>query len=57
LDARGNTHAVFETFGHLKPGVTPAQAAADFQGVGTYLEKTYPKEFAQKSFPSRREGW
>src|SRR5215472_2744609 len=56
LDARGNTHAVFETFGHLKPGVTPAQAAADFQGVGAYLEKTYPKEFAQKSFSLAHAG-
>ena len=56
LDARGNTHAVFETFGHLKPGVTPAQAAADFRGVGAYLEKTYPKEFAQKSFSLAHAG-
>jgi predicted permease len=49
-DARGSTHGVFETFGHLKPGVTPAQALADLQAVGAYLEKTYPKEFAQKSY-------
>jgi predicted permease len=50
LDARGSTHGIFETFGHLEPGVTPAQAVADFQAVGAYLEKTYPKEFAQRSF-------
>ena len=56
LDARGNTHVVFETFGHLKPGVTPAQAAADLEAVGAYLEKTYPKEFAQKSFVLERTG-
>jgi predicted permease len=56
LDARGNTHVVFETFGHLKPGVTPAQAAADLEAVGAYLEKTYPKEFAQKSFSLPRTG-
>ena len=49
-DTRGSTHGVFETFGHLKPGVTPAQALADLQAVGAYLEKTYPKEFAQKSY-------
>ena len=56
LDARGNTHGVFETFGHLKPGVTPAQAVADLEAVGTYLEKTYPKEFAQKSYSLPRAG-
>src|SRR5712664_3230022 len=50
LDVRGSTHGIFETFGHLKPGVTPTQAVADLQDVGAYLEKTYPKEFAQKSF-------
>jgi len=56
LDARGNTHGIFETFGHLKPGVTPAQAVADLKAVGTYLEKTYPKEFAQKSSSLGRAG-
>jgi len=50
LDERGSTHGIVETFGHLKPGVTPTQAVADLQAVGAYLEKTYPKEFAQKSF-------
>jgi predicted permease len=56
LDARGSTHGIFETFGHLKPGVTPAQAVADLQAVGAYLEKNYPKEFAQKSFPLGHAG-
>jgi len=56
LDARGSTHAVFETFGHLKAGVTPAQALADLKAVGGYLEKTYPNEFAQKSFSLGRAG-
>jgi predicted permease len=56
LDARGNTHGIFEAFGHLKPGVTPAQAVGDLKAVGTYLEKTYPKEFAQKSFSLDRAG-
>jgi predicted permease len=50
LEARGNIGGVFETFGHLKPGVTPAQAVADLKAVGAYLEKTYPKEFGQRSF-------
>jgi predicted permease len=56
LDARGTTHGIFETFGHLKPGVTPAQAVADLEAVGAYLEKTYPKEFAQESFSLGRAG-
>jgi predicted permease len=56
LDARGTTHGIFETFGHLKPGVTPAQAVADLKAVGAYLEKTYPKEFAQKRSSLGRAG-
>ena len=39
LDVRG-TPALFETFGHLKPGVTPALALADLKRVGAYLERT-----------------
>lgn len=50
LDARGNTKEIFEVMGHLKPGVTPAQALADLNSVGAYLAKTYPKEVAQKHF-------
>ena len=30
--------------GHLKTGVTPAQATADLNSIGSYLEKTYPKD-------------
>src|SRR5262249_27858104 len=56
LNARGNIHAVFEAVGHLKPGVTPAQAVADLNAVGAYLEKTYPKEFGQKSSSLARAG-
>ncbi len=48
LSARGSTGGVFEAIGHLKPGVTPAQAVADVNAVGAYLEKTYPKEFPHK---------
>ena len=36
--------------GHLKTGVTPAQAVADLNSVGSWLEKTYPKTDAQMSF-------
>ena len=56
LEARGNTGVIFETFGHLKPGVTPAQAVADLQTVGAYLEKTYPKEFGQRNVSLARVG-
>jgi predicted permease len=56
LDVRGNTQGIFETFGHLKPGATPAQAVADLKAVGAYLEKTYPKEFAQKEFSLAHAG-
>jgi predicted permease len=56
LDVRGTTQGVFETFGHLKPGVTLAQAVSDLKAVGAYLEKTYPKEFAQNNFALGRAG-
>ena len=49
LKARGDTTGIFEVLGHLKPGVTPAQAVADLDNVGAYLAKTYPKDFGQKS--------
>jgi predicted permease len=49
LTARGN-HWVFETMGHLKPGVTPAQAVADLNSIGTQLEKTYPKDERKMTF-------
>ncbi len=45
LSMRGSHDAIFEVMGHLKPGVTQALAEADVNGVGVYLEKTYPKEF------------
>ena len=53
---RSNTGGVFEEFGHLKPGVTPAQAAADVNAVSAYLERTYPKEIAHKSTIISRMG-
>ena len=43
LNKRNKT-AIFMTLGHLKAGVTPAQAIADLNSVGAYLEKTYPKD-------------
>jgi predicted permease len=43
LNTRG-IRWIFEAIGHLKPGVTPAQAAADLNTIGAYLEKTYSKD-------------
>ena len=56
LNARGSDRGVFEAMGHLKPGVTPAQAEADVNAVGEYLEKTYPKEVAHGTTSLAHEG-
>jgi predicted permease len=55
LNARGKRW-VFEVSGHLKPGVSPAQATADLNAVGSYLEKTYPRDDGQTSFSLVRPG-
>jgi predicted permease len=44
LNSRGTRTGVFSVLGHLKAGVTPAQASADLNSIGSYLEKTYPKD-------------
>jgi hypothetical protein len=49
LNARGNRW-VFMTLGHLKAGASREQAIADLNSIGSYLEKTYPKEEAQRTF-------
>ena len=56
LNARGNNSGVFEVMGHLKPGVTPAQAVADMNSVQAYIEKTYPNEAGHKGSTLSREG-
>jgi predicted permease len=53
---RSNTGGVFEEFGHLKPGVTPAQAMADVDSVGAYLEKEYPREIGHHRTVLSRQG-
>jgi predicted permease len=55
LNDRGSRW-VFEVLGHLKPGVTPAQAAADLSSIGSYLQKAYPKEDDQSSWSLVRPG-
>jgi predicted permease len=41
LDDRGK-RSVFAVMGHLKSGVTPAQAIADLNSIGADLQKSYP---------------
>jgi predicted permease len=55
LDDRGN-HWIGSIMGHLKTGVTPAQAIADLNSIGADLEKNYPKEDSQMTFTLSREG-
>jgi predicted permease len=49
LTTRGNRW-LFMTMGHLKPGVTEAQAVADLNAAGAYLEKNYPKDETKMQF-------
>ena len=53
-EVRGNRD--MEVVGHLKAGVTPAQATADLNSIAAYLEKTYPKEDDGMSFTLARPG-
>ena len=55
LNARASRW-LFETVGHLKPGVTPAQATADLRSVDSYLRKTYPKEAGNEPYTLARAG-
>jgi predicted permease len=55
LEARGNRRLLM-VLGHLKAGVTPAQAVADLNSVGSYLEKTYPKDDGHMTFTLARPG-
>jgi predicted permease len=53
LDLR-NKHFIYMVLGHIKAGVTPAQAISDLNSVGSYLEKTYPKDDANMTFTLAR---
>src|SRR5262249_43537159 len=55
LNTRGDRW-VHMALGHLKPGVTPAQAIADLDAIGSYLEKTYPKDDSHMTFSLSRPG-
>jgi predicted permease len=53
LNDRGDRW-IFMVMGHLKAGVTPAQAVGDLNSIGAYLEKTYPKDDGQRTFTLAR---
>jgi predicted permease len=55
LNAR-ESHWMFETVGHLKPGVAPAQATADLKSVDSYLKKSYPKQEGSEPYTLARPG-
>ena len=49
LNDRGKA-SLLMAIGHLKPGVTPAQAIGDLNAIGSWLEKTYPKSDREMRF-------
>ena len=53
LSNRGQRN-IFMVLGHVKAGVTPAQAIADLNSIGAYLEKTYPKVDAHMTYSLAR---
>ncbi len=55
LNARGR-HGLMMVLGHLKAGVTPAQAIADLNSIGGNLEKSYPKDDGHMTFFLTRPG-
>jgi predicted permease len=53
LNERGKRW-MFSVMGHLKAGVTPAQAIADLNSIGAVLQKSYPKDDNDMSFTLAR---
>lgn len=51
-----SNRSVLGVMGHLKTGVTLAQANADLNSIRSYLEKTYPKEETRTSLSLARPG-
>jgi predicted permease len=45
---------VFMVLGHLKAGVTPVEAIADLNSIGSDLEKTHPKDDGRVTFSLAR---
>src|ERR1039457_7233173 len=55
MNVRGN-RGILMVLGNLKAGVTAAQAIADLNSVGAYLEKSYPKDDGKITFTLARPG-
>jgi hypothetical protein len=55
LNERSN-HGLVMVLGHLKAGVTPAQAISDLNSIGSDLEKSYPKDDGHMTFSLTRPG-
>jgi predicted permease len=55
LNVRGN-RGLLMVMGHLKTGVTPAQAVSDLNSIGADLEKTHPKDDGHMTFFLTRPG-
>ncbi len=55
LNDRG-TRDIFMVLGHLKAGVSPAQAVSDLNSVGSFLEINYPKDDANMNYSLARPG-
>ena len=55
LNQRGNRW-IFMTLGHLKPGVSLAQATGDLNAIGASLEKAYPKDDGKMTYTLMRPG-
>ncbi|MGD0893302.1 MAG: ABC transporter permease [Terracidiphilus sp.] len=53
LEDRGQ-QTIYMVLGHVKAGVTPAQAIADLNSVGAYLERTFSKDDANMFFSLAR---
>ena len=49
LNARGNRW-IDQVIGHLKDGVTPAQAIADLNSIGADFKKSYPHDEEEMTF-------
>src|SRR5271155_88307 len=45
---------IFMVLGHVRAGFTPAQAVADLNSVGSYLERTYPRDDAGMTYSLAR---
>ncbi len=54
LQYRGD-HSAW-AIGRLRPGITPAQATADLNGIGNWLSKTYPGDDEGITFSLARPG-